>query len=186
MHKTACVAAWNSEKLGHHALINIANYTTCVYVYVEMIIIAHRGLTQGPNTLLENHPQQVQQLLDADWHVEIDVRYHDHDWYLGHDHAQYKVCLEFLLQPRLWIHVKDVTASSHMQYVHDAHNAINFFWHESDARVLTSQGYWWTQPGHKLVRKSVAVMPELTVDDVSQCASWLCHGVCTDWASKLI
>ena len=150
-----------------------------------MIIIAHRGLTHGPDPLLENHPHQVQQLLNHKWHVEIDVRYQDHDWYLGHDHAQYKVDLSFLLQPKLWIHVKDALASSHMHMISTAHNQINYFWHESDARVLTSKGYWWTQPGHELVKNSVAVMPETHVSNIQDCKTWPCVAVCTDFGASL-
>ncbi len=155
------------------------------YVYTIMIIIAHRGLVQGPNSDLENEPQHIQQLLNAGWHVEIDVRHQLDGWYLGHDHAQYPVSVEFLLQPRLWIHVKDTSASTHMMQLQQSHHHLNFFWHESDSRTLTSQHYWWTQPGHDLVYRSVAVMPEWCTSDVTECVQWPCVAVCTDWGSKL-
>lgn len=150
-----------------------------------MIIIAHRGLVSGPDPHLENQPQQITQLLQAGWHVEIDVRFSSGAWYLGHDAPVHKVDVPFLTQPNLWIHVKDVAAANQIREVHDLYPHLNFFWHESDARVLTSQGHWWTQPGHDLVSNSVAVMPEWHVNYVRTCLKWPCLAVCTDWGSQL-
>lgn len=150
-----------------------------------MLVIAHRGLLHGPDTSLENDPFLVQQLLDQGWHVEVDVRQHDHKWYLGHDAATHAVSTEFLIQPGLWIHVKDPATATGMHDVRRAHHHVNYFWHESDARTLTSQGHWWTQPGHPLVSNSVAVMPETHVSDLRECLQWPCVAVCTDWGSRL-
>lgn len=150
-----------------------------------MLIIAHRGLVHGPDPLKENDPYQITQLLQSGWHVEIDVRRESDTWYLGHDHAQHQVDLSFLLQPHLWIHAKDVASAHMLQSVWRTDPRINFFWHESDARVLTSKGYWWTQPGHELLCHSVAVMPETHVTDLNECVKWPCVAVCTDWGSQL-
>jgi hypothetical protein len=151
-----------------------------------MIIIAHRGLIWGPNDpQLENEPYHITQLLQSGWHVEVDVRREQDAWYLGHDHAQHQVDLSFLLQPHLWIHAKDSQSAHLLQAVWRTDSRINFFWHESDARVLTSQNYWWTQPGHELLAHSVAVMPETHVTDLKECVAWPCVAVCTDWGSQL-
>ena len=150
-----------------------------------MLIIAHRGLTDGPDPHKQNDPHRIQLLLDAGWHVEVDLHMINQEWYLGHDHAQHKVSTQYITQPGLWIHIKDVTASEAILQLHQQHAHLNFFWHESDARVLTSQAYWWTQPGYELTSKSVAVMPEHHVHDVVECLSWGCVGVCTDWGSLL-
>ena len=149
-----------------------------------MKIIAHRGLINGPDADLENDPVHIQQLMHAGWHVETDVRHEHNTWYLGHDHAQHKVDLEFLLQSNLWIHVKDVTSAHILAHIWKESKRLNFFWHESDARVLTSQGYWWTQPGHELTHMSVAVLPELHMTDITVGLP-PCYGVCTDWGHKL-
>jgi len=117
--------------------------------------------------------------------VEVDVRREKNDWYLGHDHAQYKVDLSFLLQHHLWIHAKDTPSAHLLQSVWRTDSRINFFWHESDTRVLTSQGYWWTQPGHDLIANSVAVLPETHVNDLIDCVKWNCAAICTDWGSQL-
>jgi hypothetical protein len=151
-----------------------------------MFIIAHRGLTHGPDPAQENDPDLIQSLLDASWHVEADVRFDQGEWYLGHDQNQYKVTAEYLCQPGLWLHVKDVTCASEIQCIWKIHPHLNFFWHESDARVLTSQGYWWTQPGHDLTYQSVAVMPETHVPDWCTWHTFPCVGICTDWGIHLI
>jgi hypothetical protein len=150
-----------------------------------MLIIAHRGLTQGPDHTQENHPGLIQSLLNENWHVEADVRFHHDEWYLGHNDNQYKVTAEYLCQPRLWLHVKDTASASAIQFLWASNTHINFFWHESDARVLTSQGYWWTQPGHELTHRSVAVMPETHVTDWRTWSSFPCVGICTDWGTRL-
>ena len=58
-------------------------------------------------------------------------------------------------------------------------NILNFFFHDKDEVVLTSQGYLWHYPNNKsiLTNKSIAVMPE-KVD------SWdldNCYGICSDY-----
>jgi hypothetical protein len=150
-----------------------------------MLIIAHRGLTQGPDPVLENDPEHITQLLQSGWHVEVDVRMEQGVWYLGHDSATHKIDRQFLLRPGLWIHAKDHAACGALHELRREYHYVNYFWHESDARVLTSQGHWWTQPGLPLVQNSVAVMPEWHVDDLKQCTEWPCVAICTDWGSQL-
>lgn len=150
-----------------------------------MIIIAHRGLLQGPHqTQWENHPQQALSLLEQDYQVELDVRYLEHKWYLGHDQPQHEVDVQFLTKPGLWLHAKNTAACDALQELRREYHFVNFFWHESDSRTLTSQGHWWTQPGHDLVQNSVAVLPELHVTDLKVCLNWCCLAICTDWGSK--
>jgi hypothetical protein len=134
---------------------------------------------------LENEPNNITQLLQSGWHVEVDVRREQDVWYLGHDTTTHKIDTSFLLQLGLWIHAKDHAASGTLHELRREHHYVNYFWHESDARVLTSQGHWWTQPGHPLVQNSVAVMPEWHVQDLKQCVNWPCVAICTDWGSKL-
>lgn len=150
-----------------------------------MLIIAHRGLVTGPHPQLENNPKQIAQLLQSGWHVEVDVRREQHKWYLGHDDTTHVVDLEFLLQPRLWLHVKDVKSAHMLAHIWKHNKQLNFFWHEHDARTWTSQGYWWTEPGHELTPLSVAVMPETHVTDLVSCLQWPCAAICTDWGAQL-
>ena len=54
---------------------------------------------------------------------------------------------------------------------------VNFFWHQNDDFVLTSGGYFWTYPGKKVCKKSIAVLPENEPDWDFLDAG----GICTDY-----
>lgn len=148
-----------------------------------MLLIAHRGLWQGPNAYLENKPQQIHHALAEGYDVEIDLHVMDDQLFLGHDLPQYPISKNFLLAPRMWIHAKNLAACNYLTHMTKDQPKPNYFWHESDSRVLTSWGYWWTQPGCDLVDWSIAVMPELVMD-VDLLPEWLsdqtCVGVCSD------
>ncbi len=150
-------------------------------------LIAHRALINGPNSQLENHPTQVQQCLHAGYDVEIDLRFQNQQWWLGHDQADYTVNTDFLCQPGLWIHAKDHSAAFELSQLWQIHPQLNFFWHEDDQRTMTSQGIWWSLAHHPMSIHSVAVMPEwhLGEDKMAQCASWQCAGICSDYVGSI-
>ena len=52
---------------------------------------------------------------------------------------------------------------------------INCFWHQNDDITLTSKGYIWTYPGKQPIQSSIAVMPELYNDNLTNCI-----GICSD------
>jgi len=151
------------------------------YPQTNMIYIAHRGLTTGPDVNLENRPQQIEMSLRRGYHCEIDVWYINDKWFLGHDFADYQVPYEFLEQPNLWIHAKNLDAL----YVMGADKKLNFFWHESDSCVLTSQGDIWTQPGKPLTLNSIMVMPEYIDKTVQNVLNVECLGICSDYVEKI-
>jgi hypothetical protein len=51
----------------------------------------------------------------------------------------------------------------------------NFFWHQQDKVTLTSKQYIWAYPGQQPIAQSIAVLPELFNDNISECI-----GVCSD------
>ena len=76
-----------------------------------MKLIAHRGLMNGPDPKIENHPDQIQLALAEGFDVEVDVWYHvDTGFMLGHDEPTYSVLSSFLDDPRFWIHAKNLDA----------------------------------------------------------------------------
>lgn len=147
-----------------------------------MKLIAHRGLINGPNKELENRSSQINLLLSQGIDCEVDVRYIDNRWYLGHDTPDYEVEYDFLTQPGLWIHAKNLEAL----YVLGNDNRLNFFWHQEDDYTLTSYGYIWTYPGKLLTSNSIAVMPEWTDPNLPNVKTLNCFGVCTDFVEKLL
>ena len=72
-----------------------------------MIYISHRGLINGQNNDIENHPDQIKFLLNKNINIEIDIRYYKNKLYLGHDEPMYEIPKDFLLNKNLWCHAKD-------------------------------------------------------------------------------
>jgi len=51
-----------------------------------MILIAHRGNTNGKNTDRENTVEYIEEALKKDYHCEIDLcKFDGEQFYLGHD-----------------------------------------------------------------------------------------------------
>ena len=142
-----------------------------------MKIIAHRGLVDGPNKKLENEPSSIMIALDMGFDVEIDVNYCNKRWMLGHDAPVHPVDIEFLLQPGLWLHVKNLAAMLALS-TYD----VNYFWHQEDDYTLTSKGYIWTYPGKQLTHKSVCVLPEWQDTKLINLPKH-CYGICSDYVS---
>ena len=139
------------------------------------MVISHRGNMGGRNKETENSPEQIDKAIAAGYDVEIDVWYIDDGLFLGHDGPDYLVDFEFFNKRKqnLWIHCKNVAA---LLYFYQFPFVFNYFWHEADIVTFTSLRYMWVFPGNQPIRNSIAVMPELYDDDVSQAL-----GVCTDF-----
>ena len=78
-----------------------------------VILIAHRGNTNGPSPH-ENHPDYIEQAMAAGFDVETDVWYVEGGWFLGHDSAEYEIEENFLENPKLWCHAKNLSALERM------------------------------------------------------------------------
>lgn len=141
-----------------------------------MIIIAHRGLLEGPNRQLENQPSQIDLAISQGFDVEIDLRYIDGGYWLGHDEHQYKIELNWLEDRKksLWIHCKNIDALTEI-----FNSDLHYFWHEEDTITLTSKGFIWAYPGKQPIKNSIAVMPEIHKEKVSHCI-----GICTDYSHE--
>ena len=146
-----------------------------------MILIAHRGLVNGPDLSLENKPNTIQAALEQGFHCEIDVRYIDDKWFLGHDRPDYEVPYEFLEQANLWIHAKNIDAL----YMLSSDPKLNYFWHQEDSFTLTSKGYIWTYPEKPLTSKSIRVLPEWKDPGLTSVVESVSYGVCSDYVAKI-
>jgi hypothetical protein len=145
-----------------------------------MILIAHRGLVNGPDSNLENLPGRILLSLQAGHDCEIDVRYIDGKWMLGHDNPDYEVPFEFLEQPGLWIHAKNIEALYELGKTN-----LVYFWHQEDDFTLTSNGYIWTYPGKPLTSRSVMVLPEWQDNTLKNIINVNCFGICSDYPEKI-
>ena len=140
-----------------------------------MILISHRGNINGPIPEAENKPEYIEDTIRLGYDVEIDFWVIGDKLYLGHDEPQYLISDSWLTQflYRIWVHCKNPEA---LIYLQENYPQINYFWHQEDTLTLTSKKYIWVYPGKQPIKNSIAVMPEIYNDDVSQCL-----GVCSDY-----
>ncbi len=138
-----------------------------------MIFISHRANIYGPDETRENNPSSIQEVLKLNYNVEIDVRFIDGKFYLGHDTPDYLINLSFLENNMLWCHAKDIkTMEELIKY-----ESIHSFFHQNDDITLTSKKYLWTYPGKEITKLSIAVMPE----SINDWHFGLAAGVCSDY-----
>lgn len=142
-----------------------------------MKFISHRGNLNGSFSDLENNPNYIDNTIQQGYEVEIDVWCGNNNLRLGHDEPCYSVNVNWFLDRRkkLWIHCKNIAAIEYFKNKND----FNFFWHENDTMTLTSLGYIWVFPGKQPVKKSIAVMPEIYNDNISEVI-----GICSDHIEK--
>ena len=146
-----------------------------------MVYIAHRGNINGKNIERENHPDYINEAISLGYDVEVDARYIDGDWWLGHDEPQYEIDFKWIedRDDRLWVHCKNIPSVEYFTENSFKCSEINWFWHENDRMTLTSFGYVWVYPGRQPVLRSIAVMPEREGEDISSCL-----GICSDVIKK--
>lgn len=142
--------------------------------------IAHRGLTEGPDNNLENHPNQIINSWSKGFECEIDLWMTDGKLYLGHDDPQYQIDEEFLIKGPLWIHAKNLQV---LEYLYTTRDLI-YFWHQEDDFTLTSHRYIWTYPGKPLSNRSIQVMPEWEDKEFNN-INFSCYGICSDYVDQI-
>lgn len=140
-----------------------------------MILISHRGNLNGPNPKRENSPEYIDEAIRAGYNVEVDVWVIEGSIFLGHDEPQYGVDMTWLRNriTELWIHCKNIEA---IEWFNNLNSEFNYFWHQEDTVTLTSRRWIWVYPGKQPIKYSIAVMPEINNDDLSEC-----RGICSDY-----
>jgi hypothetical protein len=149
-----------------------------------LIFIAHRANINGPDPTTENNPTQIIAALQAGWEVEIDVRYLNGRWYLGHDSAQYEIHEQFLNNTRFWCHAKNIEALYRLL----SNGCVKVFMHDEDDAVIVADtgnaSKWiWTHPKtNQLTNRSIAVMPENAIWTMEQLSRAV--GICSDYVAN--
>jgi len=140
-----------------------------------MILIAHRGNTNGPFESFENEPAYIDKAIKEGYNVEVDVWYKDKMLWLGHDNPDYGVDLRWFRDriTKLWIHCKNIDS---IIFFRECQYEFNYFWHETDTVTLTSLNHIWAYPGKQPIEKSISVLPEINNDDITKCI-----GICSDY-----
>jgi len=137
-----------------------------------MKLISHRGNTSGSNLTLENTPEQIKKVLNMGYDCEVDVHATHGGLFLGHDAPDHAVDGSFFELKSIWWHAKNLDALIFL-----LNKNVACFWHESDERTLTSNGYIWTYPGKAVNEKSIIVHLQ---NDWKQ-LNYNCYGICTDF-----
>lgn len=145
-----------------------------------MILISHRGNIDGINRTLENSTNYIEEAISKNYDVEIDIWYKDNKLYLGHDNPQYNISIDWInkRRSRLWIHCKNIDA---INYLYNYGTKFNYFWHENDKVTMTSHQYIWAYPGEQPIKNSIAVLPEIFNDKLTDCI-----GICSDYISRYL
>lgn len=143
-----------------------------------MILISHRGNTNGRFENHENEPTYIDMALKKGFDVEVDVWYKDKMLWLGHDKPEYGGVNQFIKDrvDKLWIHCKNIEA---IEFFKTCVWGVHYFWHENDTITLTSRGFIWAYPNKQPIKHSIAVMPELFNDNTNECV-----GICSDYIEK--
>lgn len=146
-----------------------------------MRLIAHRGLLRGPNEYTENDPSQINWALSKGFNVEVDIHFHEGEWFTGHDKPLYKVTLEWLSNPNFWLHCKNEEAFEKMTFLSPQ---LHYFWHDKDTYTMTSAGIPWIYPGEKIIKTGICVMPELNYK-LKEAAKLSVYGFCSDYIEEI-
>jgi len=138
-----------------------------------MIYISHRGNINGKIKETENKPEYIDEAIELGFDVEIDVWMIEGVLLLGHDEPQYGISQHWLNErhSKLWLHCKNIEVMEWFNMI----GGFNYFWHEEDTVTLTSKGFIWAYPGKQPINRSIAVMPEIYNDNISECL-----GICSD------
>jgi hypothetical protein len=149
-----------------------------------MKLIAHRGNIFGSDTSKENSPDYIDEALSKEFDVEIDIRFINEQFYLGHDTPDYKIDFNWIISRSefLWIHCKDLNSLNYFSsnYKKD----LNYFWHQNDDYTLTSKNCIWVYPGKEYSPNSIVVMPEI-FGQLHKLNQQNIIGVCSDFVGEI-
>jgi hypothetical protein len=144
-----------------------------------MIVISHRGNTNGRNEIYENNPLCIEWTLSRGYDVEVDVWCDEKSnrLSLGHDYPQYSIKKKWLNENKkhLWCHAKNLAALFWLSQK----SGYRFFWHQNDDFTLTSNGIIWTYPNKEITKNSIIVAK--TKPETLFYAQKEIYGICTDY-----
>jgi len=140
-----------------------------------MKLISHRGNINGGISSWENEPTYIDLAISKGFDVEVDAWFKDGKLWLGHDKPDFSVDFIWFRNrmTKLWVHCKNVES---LEFFINCGYSVHYFWHENDTVTITSKGYIWAYPGKQPIKNSIAVMPEINNDKISECI-----GICSDY-----
>jgi hypothetical protein len=145
-------------------------------------VISHRGNLRGPKPEEENKPSYIDEAIDEYFEVEVDIRYLEGSFYLGHDKPEHFVDLYWLKErgDYLIFHCKNREA---LFLLKDNYHC---FYHINDPYTLTSKHKIWTYPGQEVGPDCIIVDQGPPLKE--KILNWKkkgCHGVCSNYADVI-
>lgn len=138
--------------------------------------ISHRGNIDGVNEERENTILYMLEALEQDYDVEVDIRYIDGRFFLGHDESKDRFYNEhFSFNKKIWFHAKDIKTLNKLL---SFRNLSHIFFHQEDEATITSSGYIWTYIGKPVFSNSIVCLPERSF--YTTCQIMNCVGICSD------
>lgn len=143
-----------------------------------MILISHRGNTNGRFEPWENEPSYIDMAIEKGFNVEVDVWCQNNTLYLGHDKPLYALDFRWFRDrlANLWLHCKNIEA---LEFFKNLPYDCNYFWHENDKATITSKKYIISHVNQEPIDGSIAMMPEIHNFGIEKCV-----GVCSDFIDK--
>tara|TARA_X000000950_G_C13852748_1_gene635255 strand:- start:1099 stop:1635 length:537 start_codon:yes stop_codon:yes gene_type:complete len=161
----------------------------------KLIVIAHRGLLEGPAKNLENNPENIIFNIKnyPNLFNEVDINIVKDAIYTGHDKPTYKIDLEFILNNKtnLILHIKklDYDSAYTIDTLLELYESCHCFCHEEDNFTITNKGLIWSHPKMGINKNTVCVMPEKVMSISSEAFIKnlnLLKGVCTDFPLEIM
>lgn len=143
-----------------------------------MKLISHRGNLTGEKPLYENNPFYIEEAIAEGFDVEVDLRYENDNFYLGHDKSDHLIFPNWLekYKDKLWIHCK--TSES---FIKMSTTDFNYFYHDCDRYTITSKGIIWVLVGQYPCANSIIVLPEtIQLYYYEDKYFDICYGICSD------
>lgn len=148
-----------------------------------MKIISHRGNINGPVPDKENRPSYIDCAINLGYDVEVDIRFINGQFWLGHDEPQYKIELSWMTarKNKIWYHCKDLYSAYELL---NSNEDFLFFCHSNDNYVLTSNKKLWVHDLDLIINKS-CIIPLLSLTEINNYSNYEPFGVCTDYVYNI-
>ena len=148
-----------------------------------MKIISHRGNINGPVDKKENRPSYIDCAIQLGYEVEVDLRFVNDEFWVGHDSPQYRIELSWMVlrKEKIWFHCKDQESAIKLL---ETNEKFKFFCHKQDDFVLTSTGHIWVHDLNSKIN-DMCIIPLLSESDLFKCKNLKPGYVCTDFVNKL-
>jgi hypothetical protein len=144
--------------------------------------ISHRGNLHGPEPEQENKPDYIDKAIEKLYDVEVDIRFVEGCFCLGHDYPEHFVDLHWIKERSdfLIFHCKNLPA---LFLLKDEHHC---FWHDKDNYTLTSKNKIWTYPNCITGPDCIIVdLEPPTKDKIKKWRHDRCFAICSDYADVI-